>query len=105
MLPHTVYMYQRQPLPKESLEIEKAWYDGAKHSVLFKLVNGSSMAGRAQSVEVHGHHAFATAGGFPMLPHMERVVSLDWTGDQPPTDVEVLFERFSLKFPIETAKD
>ena len=105
MLPHTIYVYQHQPLPKEAIDSGRAWYDAVKHLVHLELTNNSSLAGRAQSVEVDGPHAFNTAGGFPMLPYTERTLSVDWTAEQPPHTIEVVFERFSLKYPIELSKE
>ena len=105
LLPHTIYVYQRQPLPKEAIDGGQAWYDSATHRVQLQLTNNSSMAGRAESIEVNGSHAFTTAGGFPMLPHTERIVSVDWSDKQPPESIEVIFEHFSLKYPVAAQKE
>ncbi len=103
MLPHTVYVYQRLPLPKEAVDVGKVWYDSAKHIVHCELTNNSSLAGRAQAVEVVGGHATASLGGFPMLPHMQRILSVDWTSGEPPRSVEIIFDRFSLKHEVDLA--
>ncbi len=105
LLPHTIYVYQHQPLPKEAIDAGQAWYDPANHRVQLELTNNSSLAARAESIEVAGSGAFTTAGGFPVLPHTERVLSVDWTDKQPPQTIEVVFEHFSLKYPIGARKE
>ncbi len=104
MLPHTVYLYQKRPLSKEAVEVKEARFDAAAHKVECRIANESGMAGRAQSVEVAGGRASASTGGFPLLPHTERVLSLDWTAPEPPRTVDIEFDRFSLKLPVEAAK-
>ncbi len=104
MLPHTVYLYQKRPLSKGAVEFKRAWFDAAAHTVTCEIANESGMAGRAEAVEAIGGHASASAGGFPLLPHAERVVSLDWTASEPPQTVEIDFERFSLKLPVSAAQ-
>ncbi len=104
MLPHTVYLYQKRPLSKEAVEVKEAWFDPAAHKVECRITNESGMAGRAQSVELTGVRSSASAGGFPLLPHSERALSLDWSAPEPPRTVAIEFDRFSLQFPVEAAR-
>ena len=100
MLPHTIYLYQRLPLAAGAITVGRIRYDSELHHVLCELTNDSESAGRAQSVEVTGKHGSATIGGFPMLPHEKRIVSVDWHEEGLPEKIDVEFEHFSIKRPI-----
>lgn len=100
LLPHTIYLYQRQPLQKSAIEMEEVRYDAGTHIVTCALTNRSTMAGRAASVEVSGQHASASQGGFPMLPHERRVLSIEWTSPQAPRNIAIEFPRFSVTGPV-----
>lgn len=110
MLPHTIYMYQRNPLSADAISVGRVYYDEELHHVLCEVTNESESAGRARSVDVTGKHASASAGGFPMLPHQKRVVSIDWHEENPPEKIDLEFDHFSIKRTVgqdkpETAKD
>lgn len=100
MLPHTIYLYQKQPLMKDDIRVDSVRYDPATHRVLCELTNDSTLVGRAASVEVSGEHSSATGNGFPMLPHSHRVLAVDWSSPHPPRTLVIDFPRFSLKLPI-----
>ena len=100
MLPHTVYLYQHQPLFREALRVEALTYDVDRHQLLCEIANDSRDAGRAESVEVSGPHGHASAAGFPLLPHSSRRLTVDWAGAQPPDRIEIVFPNFTLKLPI-----
>ena len=104
MLPHTIYVYQRQPLFREALRISELRYDAEQHQLLLEINNDSRDLGRAESVEVSGPHgAHATAPGFPLLPQDTRRLSIEWTGQQAPERVEIEFPTFTLKLPLEVS--
>ncbi len=110
MLPHTIYVYQRAPLSADAISVGRIYYDKELHHVLCEVTNDSEGAGRAQSVDVTGKHASASAGGFPMLPHQKRVVSIDWREANPPEKIDLEFDHFSIKHTVrqdkpEAAKD
>lgn len=100
MLPHTIYLYQKQPLQKEAIEVGNVKYDLAAHRVTCELTNTSARAGRVASVEVSGTHSFTSEGGFPVLPHQTRLLSIEWTSSQTPHDISFEFQHFSLKRPV-----
>lgn len=100
MLPHTIYIYQKQPLARNAIHVESVRYDAAAHRVLCELSNDSGSAGRADSVEVSGEHSSAAQNGFPMLPHSSRVLSIEWTSPHPPRRLAIDFPKFSLKLPV-----
>ncbi len=100
MLPHTIYLYQHQALAASAIAVGSIRYDAELHHVLCELTNDSESAGRAQSVEVSGKHGSASVGGFPMLPHQKRVVTIDWHEEGRPDRIDLEFEHFSVKRPI-----
>ncbi len=101
MLPHTVYVYQRQSLTRELIHVDSLAYDALSHRVLVQVTNQSANAGRAESVEVTGPHGSATASGFPLLPHQSRRLSIEWKSVQAPTEISIEFGRFHVKSRIE----
>ncbi|MGI4758168.1 MAG: hypothetical protein ACRYGF_15135 [Janthinobacterium lividum] len=105
MLPHTIYIYQKQNLDREAIHIESVRYDPVAHKVLCSLTNRSEMAGRASLVEVTGEHAEESQGGFPMLPHQRRLITVDWPSSHKPRQLGIDFEHFSLKLPVELPLD
>ena len=100
MLPHTVYVYQRLPLATADMTVGRIRYDAELHHVLCEITNDSEGAGRALSVEVTGKHGSVSAGGFPMLPHEDRVITIDWHEQGAPDKIDIQFEHFSIKRPI-----
>lgn len=101
MLPHTVYMYQKQALAQGQVGLAHATYSAETHKVIFDLDNHGPALGRAQQVNVSGGNGAAEGSGFPMLPGARRIVEIPWTGKEAPTQVDVRFEHFALKAPIE----
>ena len=98
MLPHTIYVYQKHPLQKDAIEVADLKYDAKLHRITCELTNNSDQAGRASAVEVNGpRSASANGGGFPMLPHGKRILSIDWPSAQEPKNISINFEHFSVK--------
>ena len=100
LIPHTIYLYQHQPLAESAIEVGTVQYDLERHVLLCDLLNNSDAAGRALGIEVTGKHGFATVGGFPLLPHQRRVVKIKWDSDGTPQKIAVQFEHFALKRPV-----
>jgi hypothetical protein len=101
MLPHTIYVYQHASLSAEAISVGRVYYDRELRRVFCEITNNSDNAGRAQSVDVTGSHASASAGGFPLLPHLKRVVSVDWHEENLPTKIDIEFEHFSIKRTVD----
>lgn len=105
MLPHTIYVYQKQALTKGAIRVSGVRFDPMTHQVVCDLTNASDRAGRASLVEVNGDHAQETQGGFPMLPHEERRLTVPWPSRARPHDIALHFENFDLKLPVEPSSD
>jgi hypothetical protein len=97
MLPHTVYLYQKAPLTLPDVTMNEARYDVDTHKLSFELNNVGASLGRAQLVEVSGGLSSVENNGFPLLPGSKRRVEMDWTGKEPPVEVETRFEHFTVK--------
>lgn len=104
MLPHTIYLYQRDPLGRDAIVIRSVEYDAAKHRIVCDLKNESARAGRAESVEARGERADAQDSGFPLLPFETRLLSIAWDSPRPPKTLELEFARFTLKLGVTEMK-
>ena len=105
MLPHTVYVYQKDDLQREAIKVEAVSYDAAKHRVECVVTNESGRAGRATGALVEGEHTSADGPGFPLLPHQPRKLSIEWTSDKLPKTVEIDFARFTVKRPVDVVTE
>jgi hypothetical protein len=101
MLPHTVYLYQKQKMQKSDIQIKEVTYVPETHKVVCDLENISANLGRVQSVIASGPHSEATSGGFPLLPGSPRHLEMEWKGAKPPKKIEFAFENFTLDHPVE----
>ena len=97
LLPHTVYLYQKQRLTKGDIAVSHATYSGQAKEVSCDLQNTSPDLGRVQQIRVIGGHVSDTGAGFPMLPGDSRHVELKWDGAEPPQKLEVEFKHFTLQ--------
>ena len=103
MLPHTVYLYQKEAMTEESIQVKDLAYNEGEKKIICDLENDGSALGRVQSVHATGDHATGEASGFPLLPGTSRHVEVDWKEESPPTEIEFRFERFKLKRPVSAA--
>jgi hypothetical protein len=97
LLPHVVYLNQKQPLRKEQVAIRAFQMDSATGKLRVQLENLSPNLGRVQEVTASaGKVASAPGPGFPLFPHMVRWTELDWHGPAAPDRLTVRFAKFSL---------
>jgi hypothetical protein len=97
LLPHIVYLNQKQPLRKEDVVIQRLEFDGTARKARLRLENIGPRLGRVYQLSVgDGRSSSQPAGGFPLLPHRRRSVEVDWPGDTPPTRVMVRSSRFTI---------
>lgn len=101
LLPHTVYLYQKQRLNREDIQLSQARYSAATKKIVCDLQNISPDLGRVQQIRVTGGHGSATAAGFPMLPGDSRHVEVSWDGAEPPRELQVEFKHFTLEQSLE----
>ena len=100
MLPHTIYLYGKQPLERSDVQVEAVSYDLQHRRVHVTLRNDGAAAARAESMEVSGHSGHQECAGFPLLPGSSREVEVDWTEPGMPRLVTVAFPRFTLRLAL-----
>jgi hypothetical protein len=105
MLPHTVYLCQKNPLPKESVAVSNVYYYKMKRLVEFDIANRGRSYGRLRSGFVNGGHDSAGTGGFALLPGGSRHIEIRWTSNTAPQQLRLHFDNFDIKQPIEAKSD
>jgi len=100
VLPHVVYLYQKQKMKKEDISAHVAAASEAGKYVL-EIENHSEKLGRVESVTGHGFEKSVELGGFPIFPGKKRQVVIDGGSAKSTPNVKVSFEDgFSLDIPI-----
>jgi hypothetical protein len=100
MLPHTVYLYQKNPIDKAAIDIDKVIYFPEKKLIVCDLKNTSQSLIRVQQVRADGGKTPVFAGGFPLLPGSPRHLEISWDEATPPSELLVHFPHFDVKAPI-----
>jgi hypothetical protein len=97
LLPHVVYLNQKQPLRKTDVAIRAFEFDSARKTARVLLENLSPNLGRVYQTTVgDGHHVSQPGSGFPLLPRKRRWAEVAWTESTAPNRVMLRFSRFSL---------
>jgi hypothetical protein len=100
LLPHTVYIYPKKPLQEKEVHLSKVAYLVQSKTIVCDLQNDGADLGRVQEVRVTSGHESATAAGFPLLPGGRRHVEVSWDGKQAPQMLQLRFEHFTIKQPL-----
>lgn len=100
MLPHTVYLLQKQPLAKDDVHAGPALYDAQKKLVTCDVENVSKAYGRMREGSVNAGRESTPIDGFPLLPGDPRHLEIAWTGKNPPETLTFHFDRFEIKLPV-----
>ncbi|MBS1800557.1 MAG: hypothetical protein JSS95_12120 [Acidobacteria bacterium] len=103
MLPHTVYLYQKQPIAQSSIAVSDLSYNVETRRLTCNISNDSAALTRVQSVQAVGDHSSGDLSGFPLLPGASRRIEMSWKESSPPTELDLRFDRFHLKRPIPAA--
>jgi hypothetical protein len=97
LLPHVVYLNQKEPLRKEQVAIRAFELDTAARKLRVELENLGPNLGRVQQVSAAaGKTISPPSAGFPLFPHAHRWTELDWPGPEAPERLTIRFARFSL---------
>jgi hypothetical protein len=97
ILPHVVYLNQKQPLKREEVVLRRLELDTAARKARVLLENPSPHLGRVLEFSVASAKGQSRAGAaFPLLPGHRRWATVDWDLDQPPARVIVRFAKFSI---------
>jgi hypothetical protein len=97
LLPHVVYLNQKQPLRKLDVVLRRFEFDPGLRKVRMQLENLGPRLGRVYQVTVgDGRTTSQPGGGFPLLPHSRRWTEIVWAGSGPPTRLNLRFSRFKI---------
>jgi hypothetical protein len=97
LLPHVVYLNQKQPLKKHEVAIRRLEYDAVSKKARVQLENLGPHLGRVLQVNItDGHTSGGPSGGFPLFPRSRRWAEVSWDSEAPPTRLTVRFARFSI---------
>jgi pyruvate/2-oxoacid:ferredoxin oxidoreductase alpha subunit len=102
-IPHTVYLLDKDPLPKEAIQCIHSGLPGADHAFDVEISNQSRQFARVQEVEVRSSSDKKTYPGFPFFPGTSRVMHLKWDGKGNPQRVILKFEHFHVEWPLTAA--
>jgi hypothetical protein len=97
LLPHVVYLNQKQHLRKEEVAIRRFEFDAGTRKARVQLENLGSHLGRVYQLTVgDDRNSSQTAGGFPLMPGSRRWAEVDWQGAAPPSRIVLRFARFTI---------
>jgi len=97
LLPHVVYLNQKQSLQREDVAIRRMEFDASAKRARVLLENTGPRLGRVYQLTVaDGHSTSQPAGGFPLLPHRRRWAEIQWEGATAPDRVTIRCARFTI---------
>ena len=102
MLPHTVYLYQKKPLTKDSIHVADISYSPKNQSIICDVENAGPALVRVQQVTAVAGRKSVDLAGFPLLPGSSRHLSLDWKENTAPEFLVIHFPHFDLKQPLKS---
>jgi hypothetical protein len=97
LLPHVVYLNQKQPLRREDVAVTRIEVDRTSGKARVQLENRGPRLGRVYQLTLSdGGRSGQPAGGFPLLPHKRRWAEVEWAGDAAPSRLTIRFARFTI---------
>jgi hypothetical protein len=97
LLPHVVYLNQKQPLRREDVAITRIEVDRKSGKARVQLENRGPRLGRVYQLTLSdGRHSGQPGGGFPLLPRKRRWAEVDWIGNTAPSRLTIRFARFTI---------
>jgi hypothetical protein len=103
MLPHTVYLYQKQPIEKAAIHMANATYHAKDNQIVCDIRNDGPGLIRVQDVRAVGDKSEVQNGGFPLLPGTSRHLAIEWKEHGPPDLLVLRFPRFDVKESVSPA--
>ena len=103
-LPHVVYLYQKAAVRTEDVQLSAFSVDRAARQARFKIRNtsaGLTRCGEGTLSSDSGTRASVPA--FPLFPHFERWISVDWAHAQTPTKLRLVCTGGELTFEPRSA--
>lgn len=97
LLPHVVYLNQKQPLRREDVAIRRYEFDPQARKARIQLENRGSRLGRVNQLFVSDDkNTSSPGGGFPLMPHARRWAEVEWQGPTAPSRLTLRFSRFTI---------
>jgi hypothetical protein len=97
LLPHVVYLNQKQALKKNEVAVRAFEFDAAARKMRIQLQNLGPHLGRVHQVTVtDGDATSEPIGGFPLFPNSRRWAEVPWQGEAPATRISLRFARFAI---------
>jgi hypothetical protein len=97
LLPHVVYLNQKQPLRKGEVVVHRVELDSGRKKARVLLENTGSHLGRVYQLTLSdGHSVAQQAGGFPLLPHRRRWAETNWGATTAPSRLGIRFAKFNI---------
>jgi len=104
LLPHVVYLNQKQHLRKHEVAIRSLELVPDKKKARVQLENLGPNLGRVLQVNVtDGKITSAPSGGFPLFPGRRRWTEVPWDSASPPQRVTARFARFTIDTTLTAA--
>lgn len=101
MLPHTVYLYQKEHLNQAAVHIGEVVYHPASGKIVCDVENAGTDLGRIQQVDAaFTRGSKEETGGFPLLPGSPRHLEMDWKEKSVPDSLIFHFDHFTVKRAI-----
>jgi hypothetical protein len=97
LLPHVVYLNQKQALRREDVAIRAFQVDSATKKARVQLENLGPNLGRVYQLTVANSRTTSQpGGGFPLLPRKRRWAEVDWDAPTVPNRLSLKFSRFTV---------
>ena len=97
LLPHVVYLNQKQPLKRADVAVRTFEFDPAAGKARVQLENLSGRLGRVLELKMSNEDSGSQpGGGFPLLPLHQRWVEVAWDGARPPERLTLRFAGFTI---------
>jgi hypothetical protein len=96
LLPHVVYLNQKQHLKKEQVVVHRFELDPTAQKARIQLQNLGPNLGRVVQVSVANERKSELGGGFPLFPRSRRWAEVTWEDTMPPSRLALRFARFTI---------
>jgi hypothetical protein len=97
LLPHVVYLNQKQPLRMEEVAVRAFELDSAAKVARVQLENTGANLGRVLQVTVASGKTQSPPGSaFPLFPHSRRWTEVPWSHDSIPDRLQIRFAKFTI---------
>jgi len=97
LLPHVVYLNQKQPLRQEEVAVRAFELDSTAKVARVQLENTGPNLGRVLQVTAASGKAQSPPGSaFPLFPHSRRWTEVPWSLDSIPNRLQIRFAKFTI---------